>query len=116
MFNSKKRQRIMDMMSNYHPTSKSSLKQFCLMTAKGDVKQASDLYDFMIKDMEDLPTFDPVPPSFMDNAKNTVTGIFNFVQENKEGIGQVAALVRGFMSKRGSVAETAAEALPPING
>ena len=115
MFNSRKRQRIMDMMSNYHPTSKSSLKQFCLMTAKGDVKQAGELYDFMIKDLEDLPTFDPVPPTFMDNAKDAVTGLFSFVQENKDGIGQVADIVRAVIGKRASVASTSTEALPPIN-
>lgn len=115
MFNNKKRQRIMDMMSNYKPTSKSSLKQFCLMTAKGDVKQAGELYDFMIKDMEDLPTFDPVPPTFMDNAKSTVTGIFNFVQENKDGIGQVADMVRAIIGRRGGVVNPPTEALPPIN-
>lgn len=113
MFN-RKRKRIMEMISHYTPTSKSSLKQFCLMTAKGDMKQASELYDFMIKGMEDLPTFDPVPPTFMDNAKNTVTGIFNFVQENKDGISQMADMVRAIIGKRG-VVNAPTEALPPIN-
>lgn len=103
------------MMSSYKPTSKSSLKQFCLLTAKGDVKQAMELYDFMIKDMEDLPVFDPVPPTFIDNAKSTVTGILGFVQENKDGIGQVADIVRAILGKRGSAA-VVSEALPPING
>ena len=106
----------MDMMSNYTPTSKSSLKRFCLMTSGGDVKKASDLYDFMIKDLEDLPTFDPIPPSFIDNAKNTVTGLFSFVQENKDGIGQVVDIVRAVMGKSGAAASTTAtEALPSIN-
>ena len=112
MFN-RKRQRIMEMMSGYQPTSKSGLKQYCLRAANGDVRQAGEIYDYFIKDMGDLPMFDPVPPTFMDNAKDTVTGIFNFVQENKEGIGQVADIVRTILGKRGVAAPS--EPLPPIN-
>ena len=69
-------QDIMEMISQYKPTSKSSLKVFCMVVAKGDVKQANELYDFMIKGMEDLPMFDPKEPTAMENAKSAVTGFF----------------------------------------
>ena len=105
----------MDMMSNYTPTSKSSLKQFCLMTARGDVKQARDLYDFMIKDMEGLPSFDPVPPSWIDSTKNAVGGFFDFVKGNKDEIVQVADLVRAVIGRRSAAAVNPTEALPNIN-
>jgi len=111
----------MNMIADYRPTSKSSLKQFCLMTARGDVKQASELYDFMIKDMEDLPAFDPVPPTWVDNTKQAVGGFFDFIKENKEGFGQVYDIIRGIAAARGKNlpsiggAEKVAEALPSIN-
>lgn len=104
----------MNMFENYQPTSKSSLKSFCIMLAKGDVKQASELYDFYIKDMDELPMFDPVPPSWMDNTKNAIGGFFNFIKENQDGIGQVTDIVRSVISKRGA-ANATTEALPPIN-
>ena len=121
MFNRKKR--IMEMTSNYVPTSKSSLKSFCVMLAKGDVKQASELYDFYIEGMEDLPMFDPVPPTFMDNAKSAVTGVLDFVRDNKDGIGQVYDIFRGVMAARGKnlpsiggeAVDAVAKELPNIN-
>lgn len=103
------------MMSNYKPTSKSSLKLYCITMSKGDVRQASELYDFMIKDMEELPIFDPVPPTWTDNAKTTVTGLFDFVKNNKEGIGQVVDMVRAVIGKRAAVSDVVKEALPEIN-
>lgn len=106
----------MSMFENYKPTSKSSLKSFCIMVAKGNVDEADKLYNFYIKDMGELPMFDPVPPSWVDNTKNAIGGFFNFIKENQDGIGQVTDIVRGIISKRGGVANAPTEALPPING
>lgn len=125
MFYNKKKQRqaLVEMMNSYRPTSKCSLKMFCMVSAKGDVKQASELYDFMIKDMEDLPMFDPKEPTKIDNAKSAITGFFDFLRENEDGIGKVYDFVRGIAASRGknlppiggNTAETVAEALPNIN-
>lgn len=113
MFNKKRQREAMaNMMSNYRPTSKSALKSFCIMVAKGDVEEASKLYDFYIKDMEELPMFDPIPPTWIDNTKNAVTGLFDFVRENSDSIGQVVDIVKGVMGK--GAAKVGAE-LPPIN-
>ena len=115
MFGKKKRDLVMKMFEDYKPTSKSSLKSFCLVAAKGDVDEAARLYDFMIKDMDELPVFDPVPPSWVDNTKNAIGGFFDFLKENQDGIGQVTDIVRGIMSRRSSAANASTEALPPIN-
>lgn len=101
------------MFENYTPTSKSSLKSFCIMVTKGNIEEAEKLYDFYIKDMGDLPMFDPQPLSWADNAKQTIGGFFNFIKENQDGIGQVTDLVRGIIGRRATNAPT--EALPPIN-
>ena len=46
-------------------TSKSSLKLQCLFCAKGDLKEAKELYDFFASDMPDLPDQDPVPSAYV---------------------------------------------------
>ena len=119
----KQQEALMSMLSSYRPTSKSSLKLFCLTSTKGNVAQASELYDFMTRDIETLPDFDPVPPTWIDNTKQAVGGIFDFVRENKDGIAQVYDIVRGVLASRGknlppigdTAAEAVAESLPPIN-
>ena len=49
-------------------TSKSSLKLQCLFCAKGDLKEAKELYDFFASDMPDLPDQDPVPLTWQQNT------------------------------------------------
>lgn len=112
---------MMRMIQGYKPTSKASLKQFCLLATKADVKQASELYDFMIKDIEDLPTFDPVPPTWVDNTKQVVGDIFGFIKENKDGLAQGYDIIRTIITSKGKVlpdigaTPTPVEPLPPIN-
>ena len=115
MFNKRKqREKMMQMVQSFTPTSKASLKQFCIMASGGDVDKADKMYAFYIKDMEDLPMFDPVPPTMMEKVKGTADGIFGFIRENQDGIMQGVELIRGLMGK-GKTVEAAAGALPPIN-
>lgn len=115
MFNKRKqREKMMQMAQQFTPTSKAALKQFCIMASKGDVDEATKLYNFYIEGMEDLPMFDPVPPSMMDKVKGTADGIFGFIRENQDGIMQGVELIRSLTGK-GKTVEAAASALPPIN-
>ena len=95
-------------------TSKTSLKMQCLFCAKGDLKEAKELYEFFAADMPNLPETDPVQPTMAQSIKDNALNIFNFVKENKEDIAQGIDMVRSIISKR-DVAEDAIEALPPIN-
>ena len=122
MFHKKRQERIMQMIQSFRPTSKTSLKQYCLLVSQGNVDEATKLYDYFIVGMEDLPIFDPIPPSWLDNTKNTVNGIVDLFKENKEGLAQVYDIFRGIMSARGknlpaitNLANKVAEALPSIN-
>lgn len=111
----KQREKMMQMAQTFTPTSKASLKKFCIDAAGGDVDKATKLYDFYMRDMEDLPMFDPVPPTVLEKTKDTVEGVLGFFKENQDSIVQGVELIRGLMGKGGSkVVETAA-ALPPIN-
>ena len=116
MFNKRKqRENMMQMAQQFTPTSKAALKQFCIMASKGNVDEATKLYNFYIEGMEDLPMFDPVPPTVMEKVKGTADGIFGFIRENQDGIMQGVELIRSLTGKKKAV-EAAASALPPING
>ena len=116
MFNKRKqREKMMQMAQQFTPTSKAALKQFCIMASKGNVDEATKLYNFYIEGMEDLPMFDPVPPTVMEKVKGTADGIFSFIRENQDGIMQGVELIRSLTGK-GKTVEAAASALPPING
>ena len=115
MFNKRKqREKMMQMAQQFTPTSKAALKQFCIMASKGNVDEATKLYNFYIEGMEDLPMFDPVPPTVMEKVKGTADGIFGFIRENQDGIMQGVELIRSLTGKKKAV-EAAASALPPIN-
>ena len=111
----KQREKMMQMAQQFTPTSKAALKQFCIMASKGNVDEATKLYNVYIEGMEDLPMFDPVPPTTMEKVKGTADGIFGFIRENQDGIMQGVELIRSLTGK-GKTVEAAVSALPPING
>lgn len=92
--------------------SKASLKQQCLLISEGDIDKATKLYEFYIKDMEDLPTFDPIQPTTMQQVKETASSTFQWVKENKDDIMDWVGFFRGMFSKGGA---SEATPLPPIN-
>lgn len=100
-------------------TSKSSLKLQCLFCAKGDLKEAKELYEFFAADMPNLPDNDPVPPTWVDNTRDTVNGVMGWLKENQDTLMQGFEFVRDMIQKRGGVGaalpESTVQSLPPIN-
>ena len=99
-------------------TSKSSLKLQCLFCAKGDLKEAKELYDFFAADMPNLPDYDPPVPTWMDNTKETVNGLMGWLKENQDTLAQGYDFIRGIIQKRGAVTDVPpadTTPLPPIN-
>lgn len=121
MFNYGKKKRRMQMVQQgIRATSKSSLKLQCLFCAKGDLKEAKELYDFFAGDMPDLPDHDPVPLTWQQNTAQTVNGIMGWLKENQGTLAQAYDFIQGIIKKRGAAAAAAevTEAvapLPPIN-
>lgn len=93
------------------PTSKSALKQQCLYMARMDVDKAEKMYDFLIRDMEEIPAIDPAQKSFIENMGVQVNGAFKWIRENQDMLSQGYDLIKGIIAKRKGVPP-----LPPING
>lgn len=102
-------------------TSKSSLKLQCLFCAKGDLKEAKELYDFFASDMPDLPDHDPVPPTWVDNTRDTVNGLMGWIKENQDTLAQAYDFLKGVFGRKNAATpaaeatEAVAQPLPPIN-
>ena len=86
------------MIQNIRPTSKVSLKMSCLYTCNGDVEKAEKLYSFLIKDMEDLPTFDAVQPTTMQQIKEGAAQTFGWINQNQDTIMNWIGIVRDMFS------------------
>lgn len=94
------------------PTSKSALKQQCLYLARMDVDKAEKMYNFLIRDMEELPAIDPAQKSFVENMGGQVSKALDWVRKNQDMLGQGYEMIRGIISKRKGIPPTP---LNPIN-
>jgi hypothetical protein len=119
IWNKKKKRRLEMAQQGLRATSKSSLKLQCLFCAKGDLKEAKELYEFFAADMPDLPDQDPVPLTWQQNTANTITGIVAWIKENGPTIQQAYQYVQQIIANKGVLPVApdapAAEPLPPIN-
>lgn len=106
-----------EMIPRLNPTSKASLKQQCLFVSEGNIEKAERLYEFMIKDMDDLPIFDPIPPTTMQQVKDGAASTFAWIKENKDDIIEWVGFFQGMFSKGGGAAgaTNATPMIPPIN-
>lgn len=94
-------------------TSKDALKRTALFSCGGDVKAAEEIYNFFIKDMPNMPDFDTIPPTFMEQAKNTIGGVLGWVDENQDklvGYWNIIQQMRG----GGNIPPTTPTNLPPL--
>lgn len=113
MFNSrKKKQKLFEMVSALRPTSKATLKQQCLMLCNLDVAKAEKMYDFLVKDMDNIPTVEPEQKSFMQNFGDSANTILAWLRENQDILSQGVELIRSFTNKGGAAP---IKVLPPIN-
>ena len=105
------------MIQNIIPTSKVSLKMTCLHSCNGDLEKAEKLYKYMAEGLEDLPTFDPVRPTTMQQAKEMIGDGFTWVKENQETIVSWVSFFKDMFGKGGGGGiPPAASPIPPING
>ena len=67
-------------------TSKEAIKRTALMACGNDIKKATEIYDFFVKDIPDLPATDPIMPSTLDQVKETAVSVFQWGKDNQDQI------------------------------
>ena len=98
------------------PTSKVSLKMSCLHSCNGDIEKAEKLYQYLSEGLEDLPTFDPIQPTTMQQARTILSDGFTWVKDNQETIVNWVSFFKDTFGKGGgSGATQSVNAIPPIN-
>ena len=118
-FNKEKRKR-MEFIQSYVPTSKAQLIQVAMMYCKGDLQKAQEMFDFYSKNLN-LPDFDPVEPTFMQQVKQTAGGMYEWIKANQNEILNGYQLISTIIQNKGILpslaadAEETAEELPDIN-
>lgn len=98
------------------PTSKAALKSQSLFLSNLDVEKAERMYNFLVKDMTDIPDVDPEQKTFLQNFGIQANGVVGWFRENKDVLGDGVNFVRSLLaSRKGEAAAAAAEELPNIN-
>ena len=99
------------------PTSKAALKQQCLFLSNLDVDKAEKMYDFLIKDMEDIPAVETASKPFIQNLGEQASGVLAWFRDNQDILGQGVDMIKGSIaSRKGASTAASATPLPPING
>ena len=104
----------MEFIQNYVPTSKAQLLQVAMFMNKGDISKAQEFFDFYSKNL-DLPDFDPIAPTFMQQVRSNASDLFAWIKENQGDIVQGYQFIQGIIKNKGELAVEAAEPLPSIN-
>lgn len=102
----------MEQIAMIKPTSKAALKQQCLFLSHLDVEKAQKMYDFLIKDMEDIPAIDAAQKTFIQNFGEQAGGVLAWLRDNQDMIGQGVDFIKGIVASRKGAP---AKPLPPIN-
>lgn len=106
------------MIAGMNFSSKTRIKQYALMLSKGDVKYAAEIYDFLIKDLDELPIEDPIPPTTVDKIKTTVDGGVSWLRENEDTLVKTFERIMGLIQSRKGIPTanaSSAQPLTPIN-
>lgn len=112
----KERKKKMEFIQNFVPTSKAQLLQVAMYLNNGDIAKAQEFVDYYAKNL-DLPDFDPIQPTFMQQLTSNASGFFAWIKENKDDIVQGYQYVHSIIKNKGELplASPDGEPLPPIN-
>ena len=115
MWFNKEKKKKMEFIQNYVPTSKAQLLQVAMYMNKGDISKAQEFFDFYSKNLN-LPDFDPIAPTFMQQVKGGASELYTWIKENQDDIIKGYQFVQNVIANRGVIVPTeTAEPLPPIN-
>lgn len=95
-------------------TSKDALKRSALVVCGGDIKAATEVCDYFMKDMPNMPDYDQPSVSALTQAKDTALGLLGWIDGNQEKLIGYYNLVRTMTGKAGIALPTAPADVPPI--
>ena len=108
----------MEFIQNYVPTSKAQLLQVAMFFNNGNISKAQEMFDFYAKNL-DLPDFDPVSPTFMQQVKANASDLFSWIKENQGDLVNGYQFIRSVISSRSELPVSddlpVDSPLPPIN-
>ena len=112
----KERKKKMEFIQNFVPTSKAQLLQVAMFFHNGDIHKAQEMFDFYAKNL-DLPDFDPIAPSFMQQVKSGASDFFSWIKDNQGDIINGYQFIQSVIANRGAipVPDVPTEPLPDIN-
>ena len=84
----------------------------CLMACDNNIEEAERLYNFVADGLENLPDFDPVKPSTMDQIRGGANELFGWIGAHKEDILQGWQFLQAMRGKALPVPPASA---PPAN-
>lgn len=96
------------------PTSKAALKAQCLYLSNLNVEKAEKMYDFLMKDMTEIPDVEPASQPFIKNFGEQANGVVGWFRDNKDVIADGWRFIQGIIASRNGAAISPAP-LPPIN-
>ena len=97
-------------MNQIIPTSKMTLKLSCIRACDNDLTKATELYEFLAKDMANLPDFDVPPPSTLQQIKGMAQDIFGWVDQNQD---KLIGAYNFFVSMKGGAPVNVPSGVPP---
>jgi hypothetical protein len=115
MFRQRRERRIRERIAMIKPTSKAALKRECLYLCNLNVEKAEKMYDFLVKGMDGIPDVEPETRPFIQNFGEQASGVFGWLRENKDMLGEAADFIKGILASRKGGTPPSAP-LPPING
>lgn len=106
----------MEFIQNYVPTSKAQLLQVAMYFNRGDIQKAQEMFDFYAKNL-DLPDFDPVSPTFIQQMKSGASDLFSWIKDNQSDIVNGYQFISSVIQNKGVLPQLQAveEPLPDIN-
>ena len=106
----------MEFIQNFVPTSKAQLIQVAMYYNHGNLEKAQEMFDFYARNLN-LPDFDPVAPTLMQQVKQNAVDIFTFVKENQDDIVQGYQMLYSIIKNKGvmPMVDIPSEPLPDIN-
>ena len=85
-------------------SSKEALLRSALAASGNYIRKASEICDYVLKVLPNLPEVDPVTPTTFEQMKTTALDIINWGKENQDQIVNVISMVRQFMGKGSTAA------------